>query len=526
MRQQLCLLIATVLLSACSSFSGTITEKTKYHMINIAEDGNVYPSNPGTYYYIFDEIDDEKKVDSLSSEYNSQLEEIISKFKKSEKKKILLFIHGGLNTFEGSVERVKDNLSSIEDDGIFPIFVNWRSGGVSSYWEHLTKIRDGEETNWAYATALPYFLSDILQGVAIAPVAYIEQGWAAFEDSALREDERKVCEFDPENFLGALDCPIGSDRGWGTAIGQSTYWWSTSAPKLVTTPFVYSFGKPAWDIMNRRARTMFFRPCEFTHDCRLDSNTRNIVLDYEKYYKGQLKQTDLSNACLSRIKYETAASKKQSERFFYEMCSGALSVFMSKLTAEFCKNISNSTEICDLKLNGMDITIDVVGHSMGAIVIGELLKSHSYFKFDNVAFMGAAISGREAIDSLGPYMMKHKDTHFYNLMLHPKNEDLESSYGVLPSGSLLNWIDTMYGLPETEFDLTFGRWRNVRKQVSEFPPEIACRMYFKVFGFDDTEPTQHGEFDDTEETTFEFWDKTHWFTNNEESKNKSRDEHC
>jgi len=504
--------LMSLCLTACaSSYTGKITKETKNHMINVAEDGNVYPATPGTYTYLIDELDDQKLLNSLSQEYDNHINEIINGIKvhqwKGKKKKIMIFIHGGLNTSEGSLHRVERDFKKILNDDIYPVFINWRSGGLSSYGAHLTKIRDGEETDWAFATAPIYLISDFLSGIAIAPVAWLEQGELSYRDSALREDE-KLCEFDPNNFLGNIDCPGSVDRSWFEAIGSSVYWWATAAPKLITTPFTYSFGKPSWDVMNRRARTMLFKTCEFTHDCRLDKSVSLETPSYLKYYQDHLKNGDLQNSCMARLTYEKTliSGTNQANRFEYEMCSGALSVFLQKLAVSLCRKDFGITEPCSLG----DYEISLVGHSMGAIVIGEVLKNHAYIPFQNIVFMGGAIRGIDAIQSLGGYMNQHKKTKFYNLSLHPKNEDLESSYGVLPSGSLLVWIDTMYGLPETEFDLMFGRWKNARKQVAEFTPGVACRMHFKVFGFNEKiEPQQHGEFDE-----FEYWDKAFWFDSN------------
>ena len=515
-------------------FSGEVTESSRRHMINVSSRGNVYPVENKSFSYLFSEVNDIGERSSLSTDYNIQINNMLRKLRTSgtneesqggggnKKKKIVIFIHGGLNTMEGSIARVNEHYKKIMDDNIYPIFVNWRSGGITTYGSHLFEIRDGVESSWAKPTSPLYFLSDLLSGVAIAPVAWTEQGSYSFADT-FTLPQHVMSQFEPDDFQGKVKFPQkNAERPWSRATGSSALWWATSPAKLITTPFTYSFGKPAWDVMNRRARAMLFRSCEFTHNCTINGRAEEGEQRYGEYYREYELSGYLRNACLSRFKYEvemyrrgeTRTEDDDRKRYNYKMCSGALSILLSKLAASICKFEGEE----DLKCKKDDYEVNIVGHSMGAIVIGEVLKNHSYFPFDNVVFMGGAISGRHAIDSLGYYMQLHEDTNFYNLSLHPLNERLESSgYGFLPSGSLLVWIDTMYGLPTNEFELTFGQWENARKQVAEFPPDIAKRMYFTVFGIGERSiigPQKHGDFDN-----YRYWKNECWFNSVDDENN-------
>ena len=69
---------------------------------------------------------------------------------KHATRKVLIFVHGGLNTQVASLERVstptKDRramYAEIADAGFYPLFVNWQSSLVSSYVEQLVYIRQG-----------------------------------------------------------------------------------------------------------------------------------------------------------------------------------------------------------------------------------------------------------------------------------------------------------------------------------------------------------------------------------------------
>ncbi|MDQ6997726.1 MAG: hypothetical protein Q9M17_03340 [Mariprofundus sp.] len=86
---------------------------------------------------------------------------------------------------------------------------------------------------------------------------------------------------------------------------------------------------------------------------------------------------------------------------------------------------------------------------------------------------------------------------FYNESLYPKLEAREmSAFGLVPSGSLLEWIDEMFTPPVTKFDRTLGNWTNVRDVYHHFPPELNRQMHFRVFGTKAGMPRKHGEFND------------------------------
>jgi hypothetical protein len=74
------------------------------------------------------------------------------------------------------------------------------------------------------------------------------------------------------------------------------------------------------------------------------------------------------------------------------------------------------------------------------------------------------------------------DLQFYNLMLHPlaESHDLEK-WGLVPEGSLLEWIDEMFGGAKSVDDRMFGKWTNVEKTIFMFPQPARQRMTFRVF---------------------------------------------
>lgn len=64
------------------------------------------------------------------------------------KRKVLFYIHGGLNMQKSAIIRAQDLSPKIMKDGYFPIFVNWQSSLPSSYMNHLLWVRQGKDWSW------------------------------------------------------------------------------------------------------------------------------------------------------------------------------------------------------------------------------------------------------------------------------------------------------------------------------------------------------------------------------------------
>src|SRR5829696_2424716 len=95
------------------------------------------------------------------------------------KVKILIHVHGGLNLREHTTKRVEtlsDTIKNERVDWYYPIFVRWPSSFGSTYWEHLTSIRQGNKSHiWGPATMPVVLVTDALQFVGHAPVDWFYQ---------------------------------------------------------------------------------------------------------------------------------------------------------------------------------------------------------------------------------------------------------------------------------------------------------------------------------------------------------------
>ena len=79
---------------------------------------------------------------------------------KETKKKLMIFVHGGLNTQYGAIERAAEKRLILKGDKIslgefikksteyYPIFINWQSSLRASYMDHLLNVRQGEKWPW------------------------------------------------------------------------------------------------------------------------------------------------------------------------------------------------------------------------------------------------------------------------------------------------------------------------------------------------------------------------------------------
>jgi hypothetical protein len=446
---------------SCATTNPIDVEATR-HILPIDRNGEYYSS------FCIESLSLKKGQDCPKTDLNGQIERVIqgiANSKKNNKTKILIFIHGGLNKLSKSIKRAAIQYGEINKSiSSYAIFINWRSGPLETYFDQMLCVREGLDSAWGPATFPIYLATDIAKSIANSPKSWIVEGSHSITQhqrlSARQIKHIQECE------TMKMSYPVvcsQNEQSTSSDLKNRAIWVATSPLKIVTTPFVFTLGEAAWNNMRRRAFSLFHKPSEFistpTRACRVPILTPNPGVP-----------------------------------------SGALAIFMRRLN-----NYINEQK----RLYPNDkFEITLVGHSMGAIVSNELIKMFPDVKYKNIVYMGAASSIRELNDKVIPYLRKNgNDTHFYNLSLHPEAEDREiSMYGLAPSGSLLVWIDSMYTTPETHLDRTLGRWDNVKTVMQIFPQDLLIsRMHFKVFGFGECEPKQHGEFDE-----YRYWDDAYW----------------
>ena len=394
------------------------------------------------------------------------------------KKRLLIFIHGGLNTQVGTIERAADLHQSIEAAGYFPIFVNWQSSLVSSYLDHLLYIRKGQDMGALGMPLAPlYLLADVARSVARAPVVWAFQFWNSirsvpFITTPSETDASRIAsDIEKE---GTIDLSRGDDKRDNTEMILSGVSWLGTAPtKILTAPFIDAFGRSAWEIMLRRTDLLYHTDGEFSTE-------------------------------------SDVAKQAHAERGYQHVkADGGLSVFMRRLQDEIARNGG---------ADAWDITL--VGHSMGTIVLNRLIHDFGAspsgtMPFNRIAYMAAAATVKDYEDTIFPYLAKNRDAQFYHLTLHARAEARDRWEPIRyvdlpPRGSLLVWVDEFLSNPGTLHDRTAGRITNLIVSLHDTPTELRHRIHIKEFhagvSMQDTDPQGHGQFS----APFSFWKQECW----------------
>ena len=452
---------------------------------------------------------------------------------KDGKRKILIRIHGGLNQLSGSLRTSLWMMDSLRADAAvnpksnyYPIFVNWESGLQSAYLEHLLVVRRGQRRPNEWFWAPFYFAADLGGGAARSPLTWGRQ-LNNFRRDGVRNYEKAYSREDPEPARplsrqeAGLMKALATEKGipadslamepermepgalpeQGNTLDFSRFAYNRSRQEAVVhhgtagalslTPtrvllypargvlgvvgwvplkplgvaLVDAFGTPAWENMHRRTKTMFRADNEF--------------------------------------------ERTEEKAHDYAPPRGAAAIFLEELQRLVDEDSTTEYEIT------------LMGHSMGAIVASEMVRTADRLPWRNIVFMAPALSTREFQLSVLPYLEKHDSTQFYVLTLHPMAERRESNFFRLaPYGSLLEWIDSYFGRPETDLDQMMGKYDNVHRASVVIPESVRGRFHIKAFGYNDgtgcgrnnAYPYKHGHFN---EPGVPYWRPEFWHPGSE-----------
>lgn len=466
-----------------------------------------------------------------------------------KKKKIMIFVHGGLNTQVETIQRVADLYNRIAREGYYPIFINWRASFTSSYLEQLVWVRQGEKQRLlGLATAPTTFAVDVARSIARAPLVWIAQRAndiktlpfpkfleskdsdavakeliCAYEYHAYRDKCLKDFSFRKSPVCLPLNVrPVDGNRNFGKSgppdktqisisVGEDLrtcaemdvsflMYFLTLPSRLLFEPAVDAFGTSAWDNLLRESRLLYNVDDEFTNNA-----------------------AELARQNVHAARGDGLANIPR---------SGGTSIFLKRLS-QVINNDAHEWEIT------------LVGHSMGTIIINQMLRESIQLKLKlpikNIVYMAAAASVRDVQDSILPYLrenlnlQKNEKAQFYNLMLHPIAEEREPynlgplpypfSFDPGPRGSLLVIIDNILSKPLTYLDRTAGRYENFILAAHDIPFELRRQVHIKVFSAGDSKkvrsenPQRHSEFT----KRFKFWIENCWKPDPEMDKTKKAD---
>jgi hypothetical protein len=460
-------------------------------------------------------------------EYCAQLTHMFNTMKafhaEHPDRKILIFVHGGLNQFSDSLSAADRELEPIMDAGSYPIFLDWNSAILATYGEHLTQITQGQ-TDTAPARKLlspAYLLADAGRAVTRAPVVWSNQigsDLAAAHAEAHDGEESQPAKNTARGFRWVnaregrtimnlykdLKCKeearpgkairvyLGDDHDTAAHFASlSVSYILTCWSKFGLSPIIDWIGTPGWDDMYRRT-----------------------LMAYDGQHAGNPRDPDMDP--LTFQKSHSNDSKSRDGTFRPGMTFdniGAFEVFRERLF----------DHIAEEEKTGHPFQVTMIGHSMGAMVLNEwflrdVLEGRQY-SYPNIVYMAAACSVRDFRRTVIPYMLLHDATCFHSLMLHPVAElrERDRYWDLPPRGSLLVWIDDFFENPHTPLDRTMGRWDNMIPAASLIPEKLRGRITLKAFALApyDTEtpprcmpdygPQSHGQFRSRAYWFPEFW---------------------
>ncbi len=445
-----------------------IDKEVFQHILSISPEGNDTDDSTAVREAAYSGAENELMPDQVNQILKGIQE--YDQCREEEPTKIVLFIHGGLVEEEVIAQRVQSVYKQILPHA-YPIFVNWRSGLFDSYAYQIAKVRNGELSNSAKFSWPVFLLTDIADYFVHAPKSWIISGTHAIKGGVLRK--REAINKSLSSYDDAYDSVRFTGNGsYSNNFVNSLQWWLAGPIKAFTTPAVHVIGKPAWDEMLRRADNVVY-PTNF--------NSIDEAADIDK-------PTRLS--ALGELLKKLQEYQSGSER-----------------------NDSTSKH---------DFEIDIVGHSMGAIIVNRLLSQQSEFKFNNIVHMASADTVGALFADIVPYLRNNEDARFFSLHLHPRNEERETNaFGLAPTGSLLIYIEDMYTTPDSVMTRRSGAWDNIARVFDRLPKdnEISDRLNFTVFGLDKLafnknkidqasrvdHPQKHGDFSRTR-----FWLESTW----------------
>ncbi|MDC3250224.1 alpha/beta hydrolase, partial [bacterium] len=267
----------------------------------------------------------------------------------STPKEVVVYIHGGMLGIRSSVDRSKVFSEAIKKDGKFPVIVNWESSFESSYFvDRLFNVRDGQYWEYNYKT----FLHPLLAAVYLP--GDILQGVVR---SPFQWNEQFL--HTKESFYDSTDIDLSTQN-----IKELNLIYPGARPN--------SFGRTTGSLFSQYVIPGAIKPVSM------------IFLD------------GIGREAWNNMLFKTQAliygkGINPNER-------GPL-VQVIKLINQTLEKHPNAN-------------LSLIGHSMGSIVIANLIREVPELKADNIVHMAAADNIRSLNDVVIPYLQKHPKTQF------------------------------------------------------------------------------------------------------------------
>lgn len=439
--------------------------------------------------------------------------QVVEEPQVEEVRKVTIVVHGGLVTNTTNLQISREVAPLMRADGHYPVFIAWQSNLGGSLFDSHFKIHNGQNRGIGLWSAMaPFkFAGDVVDGMMhLLPNLYSHfnremiRGATPFREPDKKADANYAAlRWKFEDCRGSEDCDaIAISKGpwaWtteeGTRSSDQNFVFTVLIPtKIATMPLIDGLGTSAWDAMLRHVHIAF------RHE-----DGKSVASKWEGWPENARVIMKDGSRCPPE---EPVVADTRAERQWGG--AGAVSLLMRRLQREMrCTPDEISWEV------------NLIGHSMGAIMVNEILRQFPDIPFSNVVYLASAATLDDYEMSALPYLLRHREAekppHVWHLTLHPFAELRETyGFGMLPSGSLLVWIDEFLADPIHFRERTAGRYENLMMVLPYTPLKIRPLIHVRTFGVGErinySDPQNHGGFllrtNLTEQPSF--WSKEFW----------------
>jgi hypothetical protein len=352
--------------------------------------------------------------------------------------RILIFVHGGLNTYAAAFKRIQklwpmDTAGGLKQSCYFPIFINWNSDLLTSLQDDFFRVRRGRTDIALSIITSPFLLVErVAESIGSLPLSLIHN-YLSIEEAAVGGRE----EGDP------WDCIVAD------ALLQIPFY----GLNVATIPLLEGFGGGAWQIMKRRAELAVSSKLEDPPDDDY-AFTRPVI-------------SRLNNPYISFM-------PARQEEFTSE---GAVQTFVHSFRGWLTRG---EKFVSWQKTGGEVVPVEVtlVGHSAGSLIANRMLAMADEpldksppLPLAHVIHAGPVASMHEWDDFVVPYLARNSSNaavkpDFSLFNLNRRDEAQEPTGGwafFMPRGSLVVWVDLFLQRKNTVGQSTSGWGKNVQE---------------------------------------------------------------
>ena len=318
--------------------------------------------------------------------------------------RLLFYFNGGLNSQAQIEQQAARQIPCMLADGYYPVFFAWDTEASGSYREQVSSIWDGQvdRTLITRARTPLTVLGNIVSGLGHAPVDYFIHGrrfvralWrkpvcslVVREDKKHTEALRKCSAEQRTKFVDQVNGQISPDANVVTPpdtdarqseVGKFATYSLLWPVRLASTPLAHGLGSAAWTNMLRRTRTTINRSIEFNLNRDVD-RTNKCPNDFHERMAQFTKGTgvfaqffELTYRYYSGVKVEPPKWRCLGDQEEKEPLPTTDTATKEQLIRDALANAE----------------ITLIGHSMGAIVINELLERFNSLPYADIVVMAS-----------------------------------------------------------------------------------------------------------------------------------------